>query len=204
MDAEALGDRDLWGATGSLWRAGEGLHHLYRGVACLPPLPPRLLPPTPGPFPSAPSRPPQSPDAPNPAPVPPASRKANRPPAAFWRLRGSSAGRPLAGWVGGWGVHAHPRRPSPLYSPVSTPPAPGSGKDRGPGSRAPGGVRRASPLRCGRHGGAGHGAGDLAPCAGPCPVRSVSRPPSGETWGVGSPSCSNPLKVLGPQGELSF
>lgn len=112
--------------------------------------------------------------------------------------------RPAFGWVGGWGVHAHPRRPSPLYSPVSTPPAPGSGKDRGPGSRAPGGVRRASPLHCGRHGGARHGAGDLAPCAGPCPVRSVSRPPSGETWGVGSPSCSNPLKVLGPQGELSF
>ena len=203
MDAEALGDRDLWGATGSLWRAGEGLHHLYRGVACLPPLPPRLLPPLPVPF----------------LPLPLVPRSPPTPPTQLSRPAGvqeceqaSSCvletprlkRRPAFGWVGGWGVHAHPRRPSPLYSPVSTPPAPGSGKDRGPGSRAPGGVRRASPLHCGRHGGARHGAGDLAPCAGPCPVRSVSRPPSGETWGVGSPSCSNPLKVLGPQGELSF
>ena len=174
MDAEALGDRDLWGATGSLWRAGEGLHHLYRGVACLPPLPPRLLPPLPVPF----------------LPLPLVPRSPPTPPTQLSRPAGVQEGeqasscvletprlkrRPAFGWVGGWGVHAHPRRPSPLYSPVSTPPAPGSGKDRGPGSRAPGGVRRASPLRCGRHGGAGHGAGDLAPCA-LCPAHRAARP----------------------------
>ena len=194
---------------------GRDRKSLEGGGGAAPPLPGRGLPaspssppptPTPGPFPSAPSRPPQSPDAPNPALS--SRRRLGRRTGLQLRFGDSEAQAQAGLWLGrgvGWGaVHAHPRRPSPVYSPVSTPPAPGSGKDRGPGSRAPGGVRRASPLRCGRHGGAGHGAGDLAPCAGPCPVRSVSRPPSGETWGVGSPSCSNPLKVLGPQGELSF
>lgn len=107
---------------------------------------------------------------------------------------------PAFGWVGGdggGGRSALALDAPPLSIPLFPRPQP---RDRGrTGSQGPAHLAAcAARLLC-----AAGAMAERGPSAGPCPVRAVSRPPSGESRGVGSPSRSNPLKVLGPQAELS-